>query len=220
MDGFVETLSRNDKDHEPFGIAAGIVTNNLDLLGEGRVQVRIPAMPGFEPWARIASVGGGSGRGFVWMPAIDDEVLVAFAQNDPAAAYVLGGLWNTKDRPPLSLPTDFLTKRVIRTGVSDAPLAHEIVFDDLTQTVTVTTSTKQTVTLSPDKIELSGAAGALTITMDTKTQTISMVAPVKIELQAAQISLKGATIDIESTATVSIQSEGECSISGSLIRLN
>jgi hypothetical protein len=49
-----------------FAVAAGIVTNNIDLLGEGRVQVRIPSRPSFEPWARLQVVGGADLRGFMW----------------------------------------------------------------------------------------------------------------------------------------------------------
>ena len=45
-------------------------------------------------------------------------MLVAFSQNDLNAAYVIGGLWSTRDRPPLSLPTDFIIKRVIKTGIA------------------------------------------------------------------------------------------------------
>src|SRR5262245_32363610 len=103
-----ERLDKLGPDSLPggFGIAPGVVTNNLDLMSEGRVQVRIPSIPAMEPWARVPAIGGGSGRGFVWIPQVDDEVLVAFAQNDPSAAYILGGLYSTKDHPPLSLATD------------------------------------------------------------------------------------------------------------------
>ena len=80
------------------------------------MQVHIPALPAFDPWARLAAIGAGSSRGFLWVPEVDDEVLVAFNQNDERDAYILGGLWNTLDRPPVTLPTDFLIKRVIKTG--------------------------------------------------------------------------------------------------------
>src|SRR6266853_5860415 len=111
-----------------FAIAPGIVTNNLDAIAEGRVQVRVPSRPAFEPWARIPSAGASSGRGFVWIPQINDEVLLAFADDDLSSAYVLGGLWSTMNKPPLSIPTDFLTKKVIKTGATEA-VGHKIEFD-------------------------------------------------------------------------------------------
>jgi uncharacterized protein involved in type VI secretion and phage assembly len=201
-----------------FGVAPGIVTEAFDSTGEGRVKVHIPALPGFEPWARIASVGGGSGRGFAWIPQVDDEVLVAFAQNDLAGAYVLGGLWSTRSRPPLALPTDSQSKRVIKTGILAAP-GHEVEFDDLLQSVTITTSTKQKLTLAPDKIEVSGALGAMTISLDTASQTISIQSALKLEMKATDISIEGVTVEIKG-GTVSIESTGPCTVKGLPIALN
>ena len=194
------------------------MTNNLDIMSEGRVQVRIPSIPAMEPWARVPSLGGGSGRGFVWIPQIDDEVLVAFAQNDPSAAYVLGGLWSTSDRPPLTLPTDFLVKRVIKTGLAGG-LGHEIEFDDALQSITITSSTKQTITIDPLQIKIANTAGTLSIALDNATQTVTVQAALKIELKATQISLEGAQVDIKG-ALVNIQSSGPCSVTGLPIKLN
>lgn len=121
--GLLEALAENNtnRNQHGFAIAPGIVTEGIDSTAEGRVKVRVPAMPGFEPWARISSVGAGSGRGFCWIPQVGDEVLVAFAQNDASTAYVLGGLWSTQSRPPLTPVTDFLSKRTIQTGIAGRP---------------------------------------------------------------------------------------------------
>ncbi len=201
-----------------FAIAAAVVTNNIDLLGEGRVQVRVPALPDMEPWCRLAAIGAGSSRGFVWLPQIDDEVLIAFAQNDPSAAYLLGGLWSTIDRPPLTLPPDFLAKRVIKTGLAGG-LGHEVEFDDALQSITITSSTKQKVTIDPLKIKLENTAGTLSIALDNTTQTITVQAAAKIEMKALQISLEGTKVDIKG-AMVNIQSSGPCVVQGLPIKLN
>ena len=204
--------------HEGFAISPGIVTSNVDAMSEGRVQVRIPSIPGMEPWCRLPSLGGGSGRGFVWVPQIDDEVLVAFAQNDASAAYVLGGLWSTKDRPPLTVQSDFLAKRVIKTGLAGG-LGHEVLFDDALQAITITSSTKQKITIDPLKIKLENSAGTLSIAMDNSSQTVTVQSAVKIELKALQISLEGTQVDIKGSM-VSIQSSGPCSVQGMPIKLN
>lgn len=221
MDGFMDTLlgKDGDKKQERFGLAPGIVTSNVELMAEGKVLVRIPAMPGFETWARVASVGGGAGRGFVWMPQVDDEVLVGFAQNDPADAYVLGGLWSTRDRPPLNSLAELLSKRVIKTGVAGAPMAHEVEFDDVKQSITITTSTMQKLTLKPEKIELSGASGALTVTLDTASQSISIQGP-EIKLKALKISLEAGQLDLKGSASVNISATGACVVTGQPIKLN
>ena len=201
-----------------FAIAPGIVTNNLDVLSQGRVQVKIPSRPSFEPWARVSSVGASGSRGFLWIPQINDEVLVAFAEDDLGSSYVLGGLWSTLKRPPLSIPTDFLIKKVIKTGATGA-LGHEIEFDDALQSISIKTSTDQKITLDPLKIELSNLAGTVTITLDNKTQEVKISAVNKIALESLAIELKAAKIDV-TTANFSVTSTGPCSITGLPIKLN
>jgi uncharacterized protein involved in type VI secretion and phage assembly len=219
-DALLERLDQISPDSIPegFAIAPGVVTNNLDALSEGRLQVRIPSFPAFEPWARLAVVGGGSGRGFAWVPQIDDEVLVAFAQNDPSGCYVLGGLWSTRDRPPLLLQTDFLTKRTIKTGMAPG-LGHEVEFDDALQSITITSSTFQKITIDPLKIAIQNTAGTLSISLDNATQTISIQAAVKLELKAPMISIEGLQVSLKGT-TVDVQSAGPCTVTGLPIKLN
>ncbi len=214
-----ERLDRaSDSMFDGFAIAPGIVINNLDVIAEGRVQVRIPSMPSMEPWARVSSVGAGSGRGLLWIPQIDDEVLVAFAQNDASSAYILGGLWSTRDHPPVTVPTDFLIKRVIKTGLAGG-LGHEVEFDDALQSITITSSTKQKITIDPLKIKIENTAGTLSIALDNTTQTVSVQSALKIELKATQISIEGVQVDIKGSI-VNIQSAGPCSVQGLPIKLN
>ena len=219
-EALLDSLSSGaEETHKGYAVAPGLVTNNLDALGEGRVQVQIPSLPDFSPWCRVAAVGAGSGRGFVWIPQIDDEVLVAFNQNDDRDAYVLGGLWNTRDRPPLTLPTDFLIKRVIKTGIAGG-LGHEIEFDDALQSIKITTSTQQKITIDPLKIEMANMAGTVKITLDNTQQAVSIQAVASIELQAAQIKLKAANIDIDGTVATNVKSSGVCNITGTLVKIN
>jgi uncharacterized protein involved in type VI secretion and phage assembly len=131
----------------------GTVSNNCDLIKQGKVLVRIPSLDQ-EVWARMASPGAGSGAGFFYVPRRDDEVLVALVGNDASDAFIIGGLWSTQDSPPVSDPIQATTKRVIKTGVTSG-VGHEVEFDDLSQSITITTSTKQQITLDPQKIEIS-----------------------------------------------------------------
>jgi phage baseplate assembly protein V len=219
-DSLLEKIAadRDDRGERGFAIEPGVVKNNVDLLSEGRVQVRIPARPSFEPWARLASVGGADGRGFFWVPAIDDEVLVAFASDDLSSAVILGGLYSTSNHPPLSSPVDALAKKVIRTGATSA-VGHELEFDDVEQSVTLTTSTKQKIVVTPDKIELTNLAGTVDVKLDNTSQTVSIVAAMKIELKAQQISMTGSTVEI-SGGKVTINSAGPCTVQGQPIALN
>lgn len=215
-----ELASKNSSDAGSHGysIAPGVVTNNVDLMSEGMVQVRIPAMPALEPWCRVVAAGGGSGRGFFWLPQINDEVLVAFNANDVRDAYILGGLWNTLDRPPVTTFADALVKRVIKTG-SAAGVGHEVEFDDLKQSITITTTTKQKIKMDATAIELTNLAGSVGIKLDNLSQTISITATKKIEMKAAEISLEGIKVTL-SGGTINVDSKGPCLISGKPIKLN
>ena len=90
------------------GVVPAIVTNNNDSgdVQAARVKVKYPWFPSGtngkleSDWARVVVIGGGKERGIYFMPEIDDEVLVAFEQGDINRPYVLGGLWNGKDKPP------------------------------------------------------------------------------------------------------------------------
>jgi uncharacterized protein involved in type VI secretion and phage assembly len=177
-------------------------------------------LPGYKPWARVMSIGGGPNRGFAWVPQIDDEVLVAFNQNDERDAYILGGLWNTLDRSPLTTPVDAVTKRIIKTGTKLTPgLAHEVEFDDALQSITITSSTGQTITLDPTKIELQDTSKTLSIKLDTVKQTVSINSSLKLELKAVQVSIEAATLDLKG-ASINVQATGPCNVQGLPIKLN
>jgi uncharacterized protein involved in type VI secretion and phage assembly len=199
-------------------IASGVVTNNLDVPMEGKVTVRIPAMDR-EVWARLTAPGAGSGAGLFYVPRVDDEVLVAFAGGDPNDAFLLGGLWNLGDRIPVSDPITALTSRILRSGVT-AGTGHQIELDDLLQSVTITTSTDQKITLDPTKIELTNLAGSVKVTLDNATQSVSITAAASIKLEAPQVSIKGATVEINGVATTDVKSGGVCSVTAPLVKIN
>ncbi|RYG35375.1 hypothetical protein EON81_12900 [bacterium] len=112
-------------------IVVGIVTDNNDPENLGRVRVMYPWLTEDHQsfWARIASPMAGAGRGFMFLPEIDDEVLLAFEHGDIHRPYVLGGLWNGRDRPPLdsgsAIEDGKVRRRRIRTRYG-----HTIDLDD------------------------------------------------------------------------------------------
>ncbi len=205
-----------------YSISPGVVLDNTNVLLEARVQVHIPALPSFDPWARVVSVGAGKGRGFMWIPQIGDEVLVAFNQNDERDAYILGGLWGTIDRPPTAIPTDFISKRIIQTGMVPG-VGHTVEFDDALQSVKITTTTKQEITLDPTKVEITTTAGAQKITLDLSGASITIQALVgNIELKAplGKISLEAMNVDLHGVTSVEVKSDLDCTIKGMAVNIN
>lgn len=199
-------------------IALGTVTNNVDSLMEGKVLVRVPAIEQ-EIWARIAAPGAGSGAGLFYVPRIDDEVLVAFAGDDPTDGFIVGGLWNDRDRIPVGDPVSALAKRIIRSGVT-AGTGHEIELDDTEQSVTITTSTKQKITLDPTKIELTNLAGTVKITLDNSGQSVSITAAASLKLEAPQITLKGATVEVNGSAMTTVKSGAAVNVTAPMVKIN
>ncbi len=80
----------------------GVVTAVDDPESLGRVKVKFPWLADdYESWwARVAQLGAGPDRGAVWLPEVNDEVLVAFEHGDTRRPYVVGGLCNGVDNPP------------------------------------------------------------------------------------------------------------------------
>jgi uncharacterized protein involved in type VI secretion and phage assembly len=82
-------------------LVVGVVTNNDDPEKLARVRVKYPTLDDENEgaWARVVAVGAGPERGQLMLPQVGDEVLVGFEGGNPHRPYVLGALWNGKDKP-------------------------------------------------------------------------------------------------------------------------
>lgn len=100
---FTELLGRQESIRRWHGLYPAIVTNNKSPENDwGMVKVKFPWLDDSleSYWARLVSPGAGAERGFYLLPEVNDEVMVAFEQGDFNRPYVIGGLWNGKDKPP------------------------------------------------------------------------------------------------------------------------
>jgi phage baseplate assembly protein V len=196
------------------GVAVAQVISNLDSTNQGRVQVQLPWLPGIEPWARVAAGSAGGGRGMYFIPQVGEEVLVAFQHGDVRDVFILGTLWNATDRPPSESPLDPVNRRVIRT-----PVGHQIELHDLKQSVTVTTSTGQTLTLTPEKIEVTTTGGTAKVVLET-SGAVSVTAATSIELKAPSITLDAATLELKGSASAKLTAGAVCEIQGGMVKIN
>lgn len=87
-------------------LVVGMVTNNQDPDGSGRIRVTYPALgntPDGQPvegwWAPLLVPSAGKSRGLVMLPQPGDEVLVGFEHDDVTRPYVLGSVFNGKTQP-------------------------------------------------------------------------------------------------------------------------
>lgn len=213
IDELSSTANREEQ-NRIYGVAIATVLTNIDTTGQGRVQLSLPWLPDFEPWARVAVLSAGSDRGTYFIPQIGDEVLVAFDQGDVREPYVIGSLWNSQDSPPASGPTDPIAKRIIKT-----PLGHVMEFDDMLQSFKITTNTQQTLTMDASGIKIATASDAASIQMDP-AGNVTIQGSISVTLKAPSISLEGASISIKADADASLKSGGTCQIQGSLVTIN
>ncbi|GGN94487.1 phage tail protein [Streptomyces albiflavescens] len=199
-------------------LVSGTVVNDCEGAAHGNVLVRIPAL-GEEVWARLVVAGGGQGTGIYYQPRIGDEVLVGLSGND---AFVMGGMFSPRAGPPVDTAADAQTKRVIRSGLKDRPDGHRIELDDGRRSLSITSTTGQRVTLTPEEITLSNKAGTVSITLTDKNKRIT-VKGADIELEGTtSLTLKAPKIDITSTTgavTINAQT-GATVIGGHPIKLN
>jgi phage baseplate assembly protein gpV len=108
------------------GVVVALVKDTDDKEGEGRVKVEFPWMEGKNEgyWAPVATMMSGERRGSWFMPETGDEVLVAFERGDVNHPFVVGFLWNGKDKPPIA---DGIPASVRRLRTKSG---HILEFDD------------------------------------------------------------------------------------------
>jgi uncharacterized protein involved in type VI secretion and phage assembly len=80
--GVTQGFDMKPPEQKMFGVSLAIVINNVDCTGEARVQLRLPWLPGYTPWARLSVQMAGMGSGSFCVQQIGDEVMVAFHHGD------------------------------------------------------------------------------------------------------------------------------------------
>lgn len=193
------------------GVVIGIVTNNEDPDGMGRVKVKFPWLSDADEsnWARIATPMAGAERGIYFLPEVDDEVLVAFEHGDVRLPYVIGALWNGQDAPPEDNADGSNNIRVIksRSGhvirlndedgrekieIIDKSEKNSIVIDTAENTIAITTDKDITFSATQGTIKLEAQNIEITSSAETKIEAGSEMG---VEA-AATMNIKGATVNI------------------------
>ena len=203
-----------ETDHESGGyvkgVAIAVVTQNKDDEGLGRVKVSYPwhDKPRESYWARLATPMAGKERGFVVIPEVGDEVLVAFEREDLRFPYVLGALWNGKEKPPFANPDGKNDKRLFTSRKK-----HHLLFDDGAKGVVELKHEKgRRVMFDDDGFTVEDEKGNV-VKVDSNSGAMT------IETKG-QLKIKAATIAIESTGTLELKASATLTVRGSLVNIN
>ena len=197
-----------------YGVVVGIVSNVKDPQGLSRVRLTFPWLSDkYETdWVRVVMPGAGADRGFMWLPAVRDEVLVVFEQGDVRRPYVLGSLFNGKDKWGVGKQQYDGSGRVVKRGIRSGG-GHTLGFHE-----------------GPAKkgIFLRSGDEKLTIKLDESKTTVTVHSDGKIEITGREITVNaesshdlkaGGNLKI-SARTIAISADATVDVRGALIKLN
>lgn len=159
-----------------FGMYPAIVTDVVDPEALGRVKIAFPWLgedaSDVFAWATLLSPYAEDDAGFLALPSVDSQVVVAFEGGELRRPYVVGAAWNGREALPHE-PDAANNLRTLKTrsGIvlefddSDGatkvtlttPSGHTLVLDDGSTEVALTHSSGHTVTLTPSgAVEIRG----------------------------------------------------------------
>ncbi|MCI3920979.1 phage baseplate assembly protein V [Paenibacillus sp. TRM 82003] len=220
------------------GVMVGIVTNVKDPDNVGRVKLKLPILSEEDEtdWVRMTTPMAGKDRGMLFLPEVNDEVLVAFELGDLSRPIVIGSLWSKKDTPPPGKDDQNNVRKIkSRSG-------HELVFNDKAgdESVTVLTKKGQKIEIA-DKTETikvqdangqntltikGGASGQIELKSGTTKITINgkgeatVESTNKIALKAPQIEVKAqAKLDL-AAPIVEVKADGMLTLKGGMVKIN
>lgn len=194
-------------------LLVGIVTDNKDPKGWGRVKVKFPTLTEEHTsnWARVVGAGAANLRGFYCLPEVNDEVLVAFEHGDIHRPYVIGGVWNGKDATPETV-RDTIQDGKVRLRTFQTRVGHKLQFVEedkgsSKKGIYLETSGGHKIRLndSDRRIEIE-TTGGHKLTMNDMDRSIVM--------QSA------GSIEIKANTTIDIKANGVITVNGALIKLN
>ncbi|MBS2025859.1 MAG: phage tail protein [Deltaproteobacteria bacterium] len=210
--------SAANSDAKMFGVEIGIVTDTKDPDKGGRVKLKFPRLNADSDWVRVVQPAAGAGRGFYWIPEVNDEVLVVFERGEAHRPFVIGALWNGKDKPMKDAYQDDNSTRMIQTKSG-----HQIILADKKD---------------EEKIIIADKSGKRTVTWDVKAKKflieakegdVYIMAEKKIVLSCEDLEIKtkktgkidiGDTFDLVVKADAGIKTSATMNVKGKRVNIN
>ena len=171
------------------GLVEALVVDNVDPDQLGRVKVKFPLLPETPEsfWARLVMPMAGRERGWMTIPEIGDEVLVAFVHGDINNAIVVGSVYNGVDTPPYANEDGENNLRVFQSRSG-----HRLTFDD---------------TDGAERVELITHNEEIRLIWDAKEKVISVYSGKDIIIEAKEtISMKCKDFILEASNSIGVKS--------------
>jgi phage protein D len=200
-------------------LLVGLVTKIDDPKGWGRVKVKFPtlSMKDESQWARVVGLGAANNRGFYCLPEIDDEVLVGFEHGDIHRPYIVGGVWNGKDKT-VETVNETVQKGKVRLRTIKTRTGHTIQFveEDYRTSkagIYITTKSGHRIDLNDSQkfIEVKTARGHK-VRLDDAASTISIKTKMGQSLTFRDLGMK---VTLQTTGFVNVRTVGGVNVATS-----
>ncbi|MEU3336361.1 VgrG-related protein [Streptomyces sp. NPDC006668] len=215
-------------------VANALVTDVNDPLKQGRVKLQFPWLDDtyVSDWTRTVQMGGLGGGG-IFPLDVNDEVLVAFDRGALDHPFVIGGLYNGRDKPTVvsDVPLhDTVRKKASRHTVSDREGNRMDLLSQKTglrrQGVRLISGDKQlTINLDRTKTEITiDSKGSVTI---KGSRSVSVEAGTDLSLSArrnltiksgAALSIQGGMVNVRAPE-IGLTATGALNMTGTLTNL-
>jgi uncharacterized protein involved in type VI secretion and phage assembly len=246
----VDTLNTGSRD--PGFAHQGLVTAIVTEVGAdddlGMVRVKFPSWDDdlVSAWARVLSFGGGTSRGGVFLPEVNDEVLVGFERGDTRHPVVIGGLFGKKTTlaaDSTAVNNGKIDYRRITSRTGHVVELGDGESDDKSHIKLALGKAGYELRLGADRFDIkmpSGKPFKITVgnasieiddqgNINVKGMKISIQADQEIDLKAnaqlkaegtAGISLHGATAELKGDGSATVQSGGQTAVKGTMVMIN
>lgn len=231
-----------------YGVTIGIVTNNKDPEKLGRVKVRLISRDSDKyetDWIRISTLMSGKEMGTFFLPEVNDEVLVAFNGGDPHKPYVIGSLWNGKEKPPETNEDGKNNLRKIKTRSGSelifddsegkekieihTPKESKLYFDDEKDKITISDKDSKNIVeinIKSGKIEIKAEkkitvnTGNTNIEMDGSANSIKIESGTSLKIKSQKIDINAAAAMNINAATLNVKADAALTLKGAIVKIN
>ena len=194
-------------------VVAGQVSALAASDPAGQVKVIFPHLGGVESgWCPVVTPMAGPGRGFVFLPEVGDQVLVALESGDASRGFVLGGIWSGTQNPPKGDGNPAANNlRFVRSRSG-----HQVVLDDTQgaeriEVVDKDGSRRVVIDSAGGKIQIVCDSGDIEVTASSGTVTIKA---------SGTLDLEGQTVTVKSSGDLTVQAGGTLTLQGTTVNIN